>query len=59
MNFELIDLNTFKGEIPAGADLVIAEKGKEIETAMILKGFDEIELFKKQFNSPVYGFFRG
>jgi hypothetical protein len=57
-----IDIKTFKGGIPSGADLVVYEKGDESnynETALVLLGFDEIGMFDSDFRVPVYGFMGG
>ena len=41
--------------IPSGYDLVIMEKG-DPDTALILYGFDELDMFREEFKNPVYGF---
>ena len=56
MAFTKIDHKTYEGTIPPGSDLVIAEKGNEEKTALILYGFDEIGDFDSEFTEPVYGF---
>ena len=56
--FKKININTYKGVIPYDMDLVIAEKGNEIKTAIILYGFDEVGLFDHNFKKPVYGFIK-
>jgi hypothetical protein len=56
MKFEQININTYKGGIPSGKDLVIAEKGNEEATALILYGFDEVGDMDDSFKNPVYGF---
>ena len=56
MGFKEIDVNEFEGEIPENHDLVIAEKGNELKSAMWLSGFDEIGMFDFKFVNPVYGF---
>lgn len=58
MKFEKIDPNTYKGGIPQGAELVVAEEGNEVGTALILLGFDEIGEYEEQFIKPVYGFLK-
>lgn len=50
-----IDLPTFEGCIPPRTDLVIFEKG-DPDTALVLYGFDEVDLFTQQFKNPAYGF---
>ena len=56
--FKKININTYKGIIPYDMDLVIAEKGNEIKTAIVLYGFDEVGLFDHNFKNPVYGFMK-
>ena len=56
MGFEKIDINTYKGGIPQGKDLVIAEEGNEEDTALTLYGFDEVGDLDDDFERPVYGF---
>lgn len=56
MKFEQIDINTYRGSIPSGKDLVIAEKGNEEDTALVLYGFDEVGDMDGDFKQPVYGF---
>ncbi len=56
MTFTEIDVNTYSGNVPTGADLVVAESGDVEETALVLYGFDEIGMFDDEFNNPVYGF---
>lgn len=55
MKFTEIDMATYKGGIPNGSELVIAEGG-DIDSAMILYGFDEVELFAAEFKNPMVGF---
>ena len=52
---KIIDINTFKGAIPSGHDLVVFEKGF-IDSAITLYGFDEVGMFDSDFTNPVYGF---
>jgi hypothetical protein len=54
--FTKIDPKTYKGGIPRGKDLVIAEDGDEEDTALVLYGFDEIGMMDGEFTNPVYGF---
>lgn len=54
--FTKIDIETFEGSIPTGQDLVVAEKGNETESALVLLGFDEIGMLDSEFKNPVYGF---
>ena len=56
--FTEIDTKTFKGGIPSGTDLVIAEKNDIEKTACVLYGFDEIGQFDKEYVNPVYGFLK-
>lgn len=56
MEFKKIDIDTYKGDIPHGTELVVAEEGNEIESALVLLGFDEIGYFDREFKNPVYGF---
>lgn len=56
--FKKININKYKGVIPYNMDLVIAEKGNEIKTAIVLYGFDEVGLFDHNFKNPVYGFMK-
>tara|TARA_R110000824_G_scaffold333740_1_gene520286 strand:+ start:37 stop:228 length:192 start_codon:yes stop_codon:yes gene_type:complete len=55
MKFTEIDMATYKGGIPNGSELVIAEGG-DIDSAMILYGFDEVDTFPHGFKNPVVGF---
>ena len=54
--FQKINVDTFEGTIPTGKDLVVAEEGDEVDTAMILYGFDEVGSLDEAFTNPVYGF---
>lgn len=59
MNFIKIEnINTFEGSIPAGYDLVIAEADNVEDTALVLYGFDEVNLLVSEFTNPVYGFLK-
>ena len=58
MEFKQINPITYEGGIPMGYDLVIAEEGNIVESAMTLYGFDELELFYKEFTNPIYGFLK-
>ena len=53
----VIAIDTFKGDIPSNADLVIAEKDNVEDTSMTLYGFDEIYDFIDLFKNPIYGFY--
>ncbi len=56
----VIDIDTFRGSIPAGHDLVIAEAGdRRGRTAIVLYGFDEVGMFDADFQNPVYAFLAG
>ena len=46
----------FKGGIPSGYDLVVAEADNIEETACVLYGFDELNMFDGDFTNPVHGF---
>jgi len=54
--FKKIDQNTYIGGIPPGKDLVVAEEGNEVDTALVLYGFDEVGYLDSEFTKPVYGF---
>jgi hypothetical protein len=58
MDFKQINPQTYEGTVPTGYDLVIAEEGHILESALILYGFDEINLFKNDFTNPIYGFLK-
>jgi hypothetical protein len=58
MDFQRIDPNTYEGVIPSGYDLVIAEEGNIVKTALTLYGWDELDDFVDEFKKPVYGFLR-
>lgn len=47
MNTEVIEINmnTFRGSIPAGFDLVEYEKGTDPLDGAVLYGFDEVGMF--------------
>ena len=54
---EIKNINEFYGEIPENHDLVVTERGSEIQSAIWLSGFDEVGLFDHLMKSPpVYGF---
>ena len=54
---EIPNIETFTGSIPAGADLMVYEKGNpEGDNAFILHGFDEVGIFDSSFKNPTYGF---
>lgn len=53
-----IDIENYTGFIPTGKNLVIAERGDEEETALVLYGFDEVGLLEEGFDDPVYGFMK-
>lgn len=55
MNFTQIDPDSYEGVIPTGTELVVMEKG-DLDTALILFGFDEIGMFDSEFTNPIYGF---
>ena len=55
MKFTEIDMATYKGGIPNGSELVIAEGG-DIDSAMILYGFDEVDDYAPEFKNPMVGF---
>ena len=55
LQVQQINIATYKGAIPAGKDLVVFEAG-DIDSAIILYGFDEAGMFDKDFEAPVYGF---
>lgn len=55
MNFTQIDPDSYEGVIPTGTELVVMEKG-DLDTALILFGFDEIGMFDSKFTNPIYGF---
>jgi hypothetical protein len=50
-----ININTYKGGIPSGAELVMTAGGN-INEAYILHGFDEVGEFDSMVKNPVYGF---
>jgi len=54
--FTKINIETYEGNIPSNSELVIAETGDEIDSSIVLYGFDEIDLFKSEFKNPVFGF---
>jgi len=49
------NINEFLGRVPVGHDLVVMEKG-DLDSALVLMGFDEIGLFDNMFKKPVYAF---
>lgn len=55
--FTEIDMDTYKGGIPAGSELVVTEGG-DPDTALVMYGFDEVELWKSEFKNPKVGFWR-
>ena len=56
MIIEVIEnIDTFRGTIPPGEDLVVFEAGNT-ESALVLYGFDEIGMFDSDFKNPTYGF---
>ena len=62
MDFKAIDIDTFKGRIPAGYDLVVVEKsiseaGGDFD-ATVLYGFDEVGQFEDGLIEPQYGFMK-
>ena len=55
----VIDINTYKGTIPEGHDLVIFERDGETyfeKNVTVLYGFDEVGLFDHEFKNPTYAF---
>ena len=62
IDFRPIDIDTFKGRIPAGYDLVLVEKsdyerGGDYD-AITLYGFDEVGEFEEGIIEPLYGFMK-
>ena len=55
MTYTEIDIDSYDGLIPEGTDLVVMEKG-QIESSLILYGFDEVGVFDSDFTTPVYAF---
>ena len=49
------NINEFLGRVPVGHDLVVMEKG-DLDSALVLMGFDEIGMFDNMFKKPVYTF---
>ena len=49
------NINEFLGRVPVGHDLVVMEKG-DLDSALVLMGFDEIGMFDNMFKKPVYAF---
>ena len=59
-NVILVDnINTFKGFVPADADLVVYEKGTDPMDGYVLYGFDEVGMFDAEFKNPAYAFCTG
>ena len=56
-DFTQTGVETFEGQVPAGSDLVVMQRGDE-DSAMVLYGFDEIGEFEEKITDPVYGFFK-
>ena len=54
--FEKIDIDSYEGHIVG--ELVVAEKGNELQSAIVLYGWDEVGLFDHEFKNPVYGFLK-
>ena len=52
----IIDVQTFRGRIPEGDDLVVYERGGDPLDGLVLYGFDEIGLFDSHFRKPEYCF---
>ena len=50
-----ININTYEGVIPSGAELVMTAGGN-INEAYVLHGFDEVGEFEDMVKNPVYGF---
>lgn len=57
IKFTKIDVNSYKGFIKG--ELVVAEQGNELNTALVLYGWDEVGLYNHEFINPVYGFIEG
>ena len=56
---EIPNIDTFKGYIPIGYDLVEYEKGTNPEMdGMVLHGFDEINMDEFGFKNPEYCFIK-
>jgi hypothetical protein len=62
MDFRAIDIDTYKGRIPSGYDLVVVEKSHVEEggdfDATTLYGFDEVGEFEDGLIEPQYGFLK-
>jgi hypothetical protein len=58
MTFKEININTYHGLIPSDSFLVIAERGNELLTAVILYDFDEAGIYDGDFTNPIYGFLK-
>ena len=62
IDFKAIDIDTYKGRIPVGYDLVVAEKSQVSSEsdfdATVLYGFDEVGEFEEGLIEPQYGFMK-
>lgn len=50
------NINTFKGTIPDGYELVVHEKDGNVKDGFVLYGFDEVGMFDSDVNNPIYSF---
>ena len=58
MKFTQINMATYKGGIPFGSELAIAESVRgeaDLDSAMVLYGFDEVDDYAPEFKNPVVG----
>tara|TARA_R110000772_G_scaffold5616_3_gene20107 strand:+ start:948 stop:1391 length:444 start_codon:yes stop_codon:yes gene_type:complete len=53
-DFLPININTYEGVIPSGAELILTDGGGT--SAFVLTGFDEVGEFEYMVKNPVYGF---
>mgnify|MGYP003624475983 CR=1 FL=1 len=56
MRFTVINIETFRGVLPVGEDLVVYERGEDPCDGLVLYGFDEVGLYDGEFTHPEYCF---
>jgi hypothetical protein len=52
----IVNINTIKGTIPDGYELIVHEKNGNVNDGFVLYGFDEIGMFDSEFDCPTYSF---